>query len=188
MDDLTLILLLPIVFMIHEFEEMILFPYWIPKHTDEFKRRYPRWYSKLKLEQKFILFQTPAFILAVFEEFILISAGTLLTVVTGNLIYWYFCLLAFTLHFAGHILLPIVLKKICSGTHYNSYMFTILCMGYLFCAQLFFDASTSLYRIGQSIVFYSKSTHSTKHCFQATQTAHPIIGEALISQFGQSPL
>ena len=26
MDDLTLILLLPIVFMIHEFEEMILFP------------------------------------------------------------------------------------------------------------------------------------------------------------------
>ena len=35
MDDLTLILLLPIVFMIHEFKEMILFPYWIPKHTDE---------------------------------------------------------------------------------------------------------------------------------------------------------
>lgn len=79
-------------------------------------------------------------------------------------------------------------KKICSGTHYNSYMFTLLCMGYLFCAQLFFDASTSLYRTCQSIVFYSKSTRNTKHCFQATQTAHPIIGEALISQFGQSPL
>lgn len=137
MDDLTLILLLPIVFMIHEFEEMILFPYWIPKHTDEFKRRYPRWYSKLKLEQKFILFQTPAFILAVFEEFILISAGTLLTVVTGNLIYWYFCLLAFTLHFAGHILLPIVLKNMFRHSLQLLYVYPIVYGLSILCTIIF---------------------------------------------------
>lgn len=158
MDDLTLILLLPIVFMIHEFEEMILFPYWIPKHTDEFKRRYPRWYSKLKLEQKFILFQTPAFILAVFEEFILISAGTLLTVVTGNLIYWYFCLLAFTLHFAGHILLPIVLKK-----YVPALITTLICLPYcvwaIYSVYNYFSTLQQLYIGLASLLFFILNLH-----------------------------
>lgn len=92
---------------------------------------------KLKLEQKFILFQTPAFILAVFEEFILISAGTLLTVVTGNLIYWYFCLLAFTLHFAGHILLPIVLKNMFRHSLQLLYVYPIVYGLSILCTIIF---------------------------------------------------
>lgn len=111
MYDPIIVLLLPIVFMVHEFEELILFPSWITKHKKYLKQRYPNLYSTLNLEDKLSFFQTPAFIIAVFEEFLLITTGTLLTIILDQLIYWYFCLLAFTLHFIGHLLLPILLKR-----------------------------------------------------------------------------
>ena len=44
---LILIYLLPILFMLHEFEEMVMLPAWIEKNEKELSRRFPALRSKL---------------------------------------------------------------------------------------------------------------------------------------------
>lgn len=38
----TIVLLLPIVFMIHEYEEIIMFQNWLGNNRNELKRRFPK--------------------------------------------------------------------------------------------------------------------------------------------------
>ena len=86
---LILIYLLPILFMLHEFEEMVMLPAWIEKNEKELSRRFPALRSKLSF------LQSPAFGIAVCEEFVIVSACTMATIITGNMLFWYICLLAF---------------------------------------------------------------------------------------------
>ena len=96
---LILIYLLPILFMLHEFEEMVMLPAWIEKNEKDLSRRFPALRSKLSF------LQSPAFGIAVCEEFIIVSACTMVTIIIGNMLFWYICLLAFSLHFVAHIVL-----------------------------------------------------------------------------------
>lgn len=50
MTKLELIMiLLPIVFMIHEYEEIIMFKYWLGNNRNELKRRFPKFEQFLPL-------------------------------------------------------------------------------------------------------------------------------------------
>ena len=80
---LILIYLLPIMFMLHEFEEMVMLPAWIEKNEKELSRRFPALRSKLSF------LQSPAFGIAVCEEFIIVSACTMVTIIIGNMLFWY---------------------------------------------------------------------------------------------------
>ena len=80
---LILIYLLPILFMLHEFEEMVMLPAWIEKNEKELSRRFPALRSKLSF------LQSPAFGIAVCEEFVIVSACTMATIITGNMLFWY---------------------------------------------------------------------------------------------------
>ena len=43
MADLELImLLLPVVFMVHEYEEIIMFRHWLDRNKDKLKREFPK--------------------------------------------------------------------------------------------------------------------------------------------------
>lgn len=116
---LILIYLLPIMFMLHEFEEMVMLPAWIEKNEKELSRRFPELRSKLSF------LQSPAFGIAVCEEFVIISACTMATIITGNMLFWYICLLAFSLHFVAHIIQFFIIRK-----YIPAIVSTVLCLPY----------------------------------------------------------
>ena len=60
--------LLPIVFMIHKFEEIIMLPTWLDKNKAMLYMRFP--FMKDKVDS---LSNAPVFALTVLEEFIIIS-------------------------------------------------------------------------------------------------------------------
>lgn len=102
MNELELIIsLFPIVFMIHEFEEIICFKPWVTKNGSWLTNKYPKFAKPLThLGQ----FSVPAFSIAVLEEFILVSITTVLALT----LHWYSVWIAVFTAFAFHILLHIV--------------------------------------------------------------------------------
>lgn len=116
---LILIYLLPILFMLHEFEEMIILPPWVKKNENDLYRRFPA------LRSKFSFLKSPAFGITVCEEFIIISACTIATIATENILFWYVCLLAFSLHFIVHIIQFFITRK-----YIPSIVSMILCLPY----------------------------------------------------------
>lgn len=69
--------------------------------------------------------QSPAFGIAVCEEFVIISACTMATIITGNMLFWYICLLAFSLHFVAHIIQFFIIRK-----YIPAIVSTVLCLPY----------------------------------------------------------
>lgn len=103
--NIVVIVLFPLLFMIHEFEEMIMYPSWTKHHEAMLTRRVP------VLKDKMTFLQSPAFMLAVLEEFAIVSACTITTIYTQSIIYWYFALLAFTIHLLPHIMQAAILRR-----------------------------------------------------------------------------
>lgn len=102
MNELELIIsLFPIVFMIHEFEEIICFKPWVTKNGLWLTSKYPKFAKPVThLGQ----LPVPAFSIAVLEEFILVSITTVLVLT----LHWYSVWIAVFTVFAFHILLHIV--------------------------------------------------------------------------------
>lgn len=69
----TIVLLLPIVFMIHEYEEIIMFQNWLGNNRNELKRRFPKFEQFLAHRGHFD-YLTATFAVGTVHEFILISA------------------------------------------------------------------------------------------------------------------
>lgn len=63
---------LPIVFMIHEYEEIIMFKHWLNRNRDELKRRFPKFDQFLARRGSFD-YSTATFAIGTAHEFILIS-------------------------------------------------------------------------------------------------------------------
>ena len=74
MDIKLLIALLPFVFMLHDFEEIIMFKPWLQKNRDEVKRRFPR-IDKI-LQHNHDQLSTSAYAVAVLHEFLIIALIT----------------------------------------------------------------------------------------------------------------
>ncbi len=100
MNTSTLLSLLPLFFLFHELEEILMVCPWIKKNSIAMHRRFPKFKSVIrKMEQM----TTPKFAAIATEEFLIVSACTIVSIQTGNLAAWYCCLTAFGIHLMVHI-------------------------------------------------------------------------------------
>ena len=102
------ILLLPILFIIHDMEEIIGFERFYKKNGDLFEK-FP------KITMRFKGVKADAFALAVYEEFIPFFGVSLLAYYfPGKVLYalWYSLMLALTWHFVMHIGQSILIKRL----------------------------------------------------------------------------
>ena len=120
--DKFILLLFPIIFMIHEFEEIIMIEKWMNKNRSDFDRRFPRIAQRMN---KFMDIDTRNFSIIVAEEFFIVSILTITSVLTNNIIYWYCILTAFSIHLIIHFLQFVIWKK-----YIPAIITTILCIAY----------------------------------------------------------
>ena len=95
MDLNTLVLILPLVFMIHDFEEIIFFKKWLSNNRNILIRRFPK--VATRLLPHFENISTASFTLAVAEEFILISVLSIYTACNESYALWYFIIVVLNL-------------------------------------------------------------------------------------------
>lgn len=92
-------ILLPCFFLIHELEEILMVPSWVEANSTAMYRRFPKFkYVIQKMERM----TTWRFATIAVEEFAIVSICTYVSVQTGNLIVWYCCLAAFSIHLLIH--------------------------------------------------------------------------------------
>ena len=105
----TIIWLLPIVFMIHDFEEIIFFKSWINKNRDYLAKKFPK--IAKRFLPRFDNLSTAAFALAVAEGFVLLSFITLGSVLLDNYLLWLAAFMGFFVHLLIHLIQWVVLKR-----------------------------------------------------------------------------
>ncbi|HEX6271090.1 MAG TPA: HXXEE domain-containing protein [Anaerolineales bacterium] len=101
--------LLPIAFMIHDFEEIIMMRPWAAKNSGEIQRRFPALAARMLPQMERL--STSSFALAVAEEFILLSAITYFAVEYELYSVWAGVLLVFFIHLVGHIIQFVLYRK-----------------------------------------------------------------------------
>jgi hypothetical protein len=108
-DFFVIISLLPIVFMIHDFEEIIFFKKWFNKNKEVLKQRFPSFYPHIfkNFEKK----STAAFAFSVAEEFILLSLITYISIFLDFYYLWFAALLTFSFHLIVHIFQFLIFRK-----------------------------------------------------------------------------
>lgn len=91
-----IIWLLPILFIFHDFEEIILMKPWINRNRSHLQNKFP------KISNKFLShfdnITTSSFALGVAEEFILISIITIISCITNKYELWLGLFVTFFLH------------------------------------------------------------------------------------------
>ncbi len=105
-----LIASLPIVFMLHDFEEIIMFRPWLDKNRAELKARFPK-FEKFLAQKNFFNLSTSAFAVAVLHEFILIALVTLLSLYYHAYHWWFAAFVVYTLHLFVHIVQWMIYQK-----------------------------------------------------------------------------
>lgn len=110
MNNMQMIIwLFPILFMFHDFEEIIFMQAWISKNKRYLSERFPA-LSK-KLLPHFDHLTTSSFALGVAEEFILISIITIVTYLTNWYELWIGSFIVFTLHLLIHCFQFLIIRK-----------------------------------------------------------------------------
>lgn len=144
MDIKLLILLLPVIFMFHDFEEIIMFQPWLEKSREELKRRFPK-IDKI-LTKNHDQLSTSAFAVAVLHEFFLITIITCASLYFDSYLWWFGAFAAFSLHLIVHIGQWIIYGK------YVPFIFTsILALPYCVYTFLEFTKITTLTTIQLSL-------------------------------------
>lgn len=109
MNELELIVsLFPIVFMLHEFEEIIGFKPWVVKDGLWIAKKFPKAAKQITLYERL---SVPAFALAVLEEFVLVGLVTVLALTLQWYSVWIAVFMGFSLHILMHIGQWIVVGK-----------------------------------------------------------------------------
>ncbi|MDR1701857.1 MAG: HXXEE domain-containing protein [Sporomusaceae bacterium] len=107
-----IIWLFPIMFMIHDFEEIIM--------LKAYQKRNAAYIQTLRKKGKYIPFgfesTTPVFSIAVAIQFIMFSVISLLSVVFASYYVWYLFFLGYTAHFIFHIIIWLRFKKYVPAT------------------------------------------------------------------------
>ena len=98
----TLLWLFPVVFMVHDFEEIIMIPSWMRKNREIILARFPQ--IGKRLLSRFGNLSGPGFSVAVLEEFLLISLLTFLSVRYSLFNLWTGLMLVFWLHLFVHVI------------------------------------------------------------------------------------
>lgn len=109
MNELELIVsLFPIIFMLHEFEEIIGFKPWVVKDGLWIAKKFPKAAKQITLYERL---SVPAFALAVLEEFVLVGLVTVLALTLQWYSAWIAVFMGFSLHILMHIGQWIVVGK-----------------------------------------------------------------------------
>ncbi|WP_395320059.1 HXXEE domain-containing protein [Fructilactobacillus frigidiflavus] len=86
--------LLPILFMLHDFEEIIFVPSWVEKHAAFLKNMKNPLFGAAK--------NSSLFSIAVLEEFVILILVTIICFIENNYLLYLSFLIAYTLHFLIH--------------------------------------------------------------------------------------
>lgn len=105
----VMIWLFPILFIFHDFEEIIFMKAWIIKNKSFLSERFPN-LSK-KILPHFDTITTSSFALGVAEEFLLISIITIVSYMTNWYDLWIGSFIAFTLHLFIHCLQALIVRR-----------------------------------------------------------------------------
>ncbi|MCL2626208.1 MAG: HXXEE domain-containing protein [Cystobacterineae bacterium] len=110
MDKHTpLVWLLPIVFMLHDFEEIIFFESWMRKNKAFLEKKFPKMPPWVLAHASSL--STPAFALAVAGEFVLLSLITWGCVLFDNYGLWLALFMVFFIHLFVHVGQWLVLRR-----------------------------------------------------------------------------
>ncbi|AQR98068.1 HXXEE domain-containing protein [Clostridium saccharoperbutylacetonicum] len=110
MDNMKVIVwLFPMLFIFHDFEEIIFMQSWICKNRGYLIERFPT-LSK-RLLPHFDNITTSSFAFGVAEEFILISIITVISYLTNWYTLWVGLFIAFTLHLVIHCMQTLIVRK-----------------------------------------------------------------------------
>ena len=97
-----IMMLLPFVFMVHEYEEIIMFRRWIDRNREELRKRFPKIESFFTQRGVFD-YSTSTFAVGTAHEFILISVVSFCSVWTGEYQWWFAALTGYSVHLLMHI-------------------------------------------------------------------------------------
>lgn len=129
MESDYLIWLFPIVFMVHEFEEMIFMKWWIRKNSESILLKFPRFGGRIIQQQKSL--STEQFTLIVAEEFIVVVLVIIITALTSNYNLYLGLVFAYSIHLIVHIIHTVVIWR------YTPAIVTTIITG-LFCSYAFY--------------------------------------------------
>ncbi len=108
-DIRSLVWLVPVLFMLHDFEEIILLKTWLTRNHDSLLNRFPKVGERFM--PHFEKISTAAFALGVAEEYVLICAVCVVSLLTNWYALWFGMLFAFLIHLLAHIVQAIAIKK-----------------------------------------------------------------------------
>jgi len=137
MDFKIIVWLLPIIFMIHDFEEIIFFKSWITKNKDYLSRKFPKLSKRLLFRLENL--SVPAFSLAVAEEFVILSIVTVLSVLYDSYLLWFGIFMGFFIHLLVHLIQWIALRRYIPAiyTSIASLLYCIFSLNYILKNKLF---------------------------------------------------
>jgi hypothetical protein len=105
----TLLWLFPVLFMIHEFEEIIMMQAWVQRNKNSITNRFPTIGGKMI--GHYAKLSTASFSLAIFEEFLIVGIITFIAVENGYYALWTGMVLAYVFHLLFHIIQTMVLRQ-----------------------------------------------------------------------------
>jgi hypothetical protein len=107
--DLTM-LVLPLVFMVHEYEEIIMFEPWLRSNREELRRRFPR-FAQFFERSGYFDYSTSTFAIGTAHEFLLVAIISTLAVWQGVYAWWFAAFSAHFVHLIIHFIQWIVYRK-----------------------------------------------------------------------------
>ena len=107
--DLTM-LVLPLVFMVHEYEEIIMFEPWLRSNREELRRRFPR-FAQFFERSGYFDYSTSTFAIGTAHEFLLVAVISTLAVWQGVYAWWFAAFSAHFVHLIIHFIQWIVYRK-----------------------------------------------------------------------------
>lgn len=122
-DFSIIVWLFPIIFMLHEFEEIIFMEYWISKNKGYIAERFPK--MSKRFLSRFENLSTSAFTVAVAEEFILLSIITIVSVKLNTYLLWLGIFMGFFVHLFIHFMQWIIMRR-----YIPSIFTTFISLGY----------------------------------------------------------
>lgn len=105
-----LMALLPIIFMIHDFEEIILFRSWIDKNREVLKQHFNKPYRYLH-SRGYTELSTSTFAVGVFHEFLFLSCTTFFGLYFNLPELWFIGFMAYFIHILIHIAQWIIYRR-----------------------------------------------------------------------------
>ncbi len=126
---LFVVTLFPVVFMFHDFEEIIFLKSWYNKNKQWLSLKYHFIPNRLFVHLENI--STTNFALMVAEEFILVSVITYLSILVNNFYFWLGLFMAFSVHIVVHIIQWIVVRR-----YIPAIATSLVCLPYCFYTML----------------------------------------------------